>query len=75
MDSVVVGFELADAAPFIVSLGHCLSPPGWDGVKEVRMIGGEFRVFNPTNNEQEKTYKTYRSVLISPLFAGVLRFL
>jgi hypothetical protein len=75
MDSVVVGFEFADAAPFIVSLGHCLSPPGWDGVKEVRMIGGEFGVFNPTNNEQEKTYRTYGPVRRGPLFAGVLQCL
>src|SRR4051812_13295415 len=28
MDTVIVGFELTDAAPFIVSLGHFLSPPG-----------------------------------------------
>jgi len=34
------------------------------------MIGGELGVFNPTNNEQEKAYKTYGAVLRNPLFAG-----
>jgi hypothetical protein len=45
---------------------------GWG--KEVRIIGGENPVFNPTSNDQEMPYKIYGSVLKSLFLQGVSIF-